>query len=113
MNQFYKILFITVSVFPLTASAVDFKGLINTVIEQLNILPGFLIGLAVLWFMWNVLSYIEAGDPKKREEAQKVVTYSIIAIFVMISVWGLVNIVIGTFNLDTGAITPPSIPSVN
>lgn len=90
----------------------DFKGLVNKIIEQTSILPGFIIGLAVIYFIYNVFLYIQSGsNPKQAEEATKMITYSIVFIFVMISVWGLVNLLVNTFNLDTNPIPIPKIPS--
>jgi cbb3-type cytochrome oxidase cytochrome c subunit len=42
-----------------------------------------------------------AGDDTQRAEAQKLVFWGVVGIFIMISIWGLVRILINTFNLDT------------
>lgn len=65
-----------------------------------SIIP-FLIGLGVLIFLVGVVQYIAAGDnEEKRTEGRNLIIFGIIAIFVMVSVWGLVNILVGTFNLN-------------
>jgi uncharacterized membrane protein YidH (DUF202 family) len=65
----------------------------------------FLIGLAVFLVMWGVFKFItSAGDETKRAEAQKLVLWGVIGVFVMISIWGFVNILRNTLFLD---ITPP------
>ncbi len=98
--------------FAMTASALDFKGFIENIKDQLDIIPGFIIGLAILFFIYNVFQYIQAGDPKKTAEAGHMITYSIIFIFVMLSVWGLVGILVNTFFPGGSApVTLPSIPS--
>ena len=74
----------------------------------------FLVGLAILFFLWGVLKYVTAGgDAAKRDEGRNVMLYGVIALFVIVSVWGLVNILVYTFDLDTGTIPdPPDLPTV-
>lgn len=70
-----------------------------------------IIGLAVLLFLWGVLKYVTSGgDPEKRTEARNTMIWGIIAIFVMVSVWGLVNILVDTFGLDNDVQSAPGIP---
>jgi hypothetical protein len=40
-----------------------------------------------------------AADEEKKEKAKSTVIYGVIALFVMISIWGLVNILYNTFGL--------------
>jgi fumarate reductase subunit D len=62
----------------------------------------FIIGLAVFIIIWGVFRMISgAGDDTQRAEAQKLVFWGVVGIFIMISIWGLVRILINTFNLDT------------
>ncbi len=109
-----KIFFILALSLPSITLAVDFREIVNRIIDQASILPGFIIGLAVVYFIYNVFLYIQSGsNPKQAEEATKMITYSIVFIFVMISVWGLVNILVGTFDLDSRPIPIPEIPTTN
>lgn len=67
-----------------------------------------IMSLALIYFLWGVLKYVKAGgDTAKRTEGRNVMVYGIIALFVMTAVWGLVNVVRGTFPLDD---TPPQAP---
>jgi len=71
------------------------------------------IGLAVLIFLWGVLKYVVAKDEESQKEARGVMLYGIIALFVMVSVWGLVNIFRQSLNLDENIIpSPPGIPGI-
>ena len=66
-----------------------------------------LIAAAVVWFVYGLFQLFLAADEEKKEKAKSTVIYGVIAIFVMVSVWGLVNILAGTFNLTkTGAQAP-------
>jgi phosphatidylglycerophosphatase A len=60
-----------------------------------------IIALAVLTFIWNIYHYFIVADPENKKDAGFYVMYSVIGLFVIISFWGLVNIVGNTFNLNT------------
>src|SRR3989338_7855311 len=61
-----------------------------------------LVALAVVFFLYGILKYITAGDDEeKRGKMKNIMIYGIIGLFVMISFWGIVNILINTFELDT------------
>jgi hypothetical protein len=66
-----------------------------------------LITLSVIIFIIGIIKYISAADdPSKREEGSKFMLYGIIALFVMISIWGLVGILQGTFGLGNTIVIP-------
>lgn len=69
-----------------------------------------LIGIAALLFIYGVLKYVlNQDDEEARKKARSLMIYGIIAIFVMVSVWGLVNLLSGTFDFDTNAPETPSV----
>ncbi len=69
----------------------------------LNIVLPLIIALAVVYFVWGMFQLFLASDEEKKEKAKNTVIYGVIAIFVMVSVWGLVNILVGTFGLKNTA----------
>lgn len=75
---------------------------INTVLVPLVFAAAFLV------FIWGVLQYVIAGghDEEKREQGKSLMLWGIIGFFVMASVWGLVNILRGSFTLNN---TPPPV----
>ena len=44
------------------------------------------------------------------KEARNVMIYGIIGLFVMVAVWGLVNVLINTFGLSTSVPQVPGLP---
>ena len=90
-----------------------FSGLITLIIDKiLNPLVILFVALAVFYFLWGVLKYIQsAGDEKSRKEGISMMTYGIIALFVMTAVWGLVNVLTNTFPLQYTRPNPPTINS--
>ena len=75
-------------------------GQINAVIN--TIIP-FLVGFAVLIIIWGVFNYISgAGDEEKRAQAKQYIVWGVIGVFIMLSVWGLVNVLVNSFALRKG-----------
>ncbi len=75
----------------------------------LNYTIPVIITLALIYFLWGVGRFIlSAGDEQKRGEARNIMVWGIIALFVMVSVWGLVNVLVSTFGLRfSNLIVPP------
>ena len=104
--------------FAQTSSAIPQNGItlmsvIDTVIWYLNEALLLLIALAVVSFVYNVIKYFIRADAD-RTEAGKYVMYSLIGFFVILSVWGLVNILQNTFGLKDSSISnAPTWDSIN
>ncbi len=88
----------------------DFKSLVDCAITMVvKPLVALFIGLALLYFLWGIVTYIRNLDnDTKRSEGRTMMIWGIIALFVMVSVWGLVGILTGTFQFDT---SEPPIPT--
>lgn len=74
-----------------------------------------LILLGVVYLIWGLLKYIGGKDDVTQKEGRQMVVSAIIALFVIVSIWGLVAILQNTFGLDensidTEQITPDCIP---
>lgn len=80
-----------------------FGGIVNSLI------PIF-IGLALLTFIWGVLSYIIAKDDATKQSARGVMIYGIIGLFVIVSIWGIVGLLRDSLGVEGDSeITAPSI----
>ena len=87
----------------------QFLGKLRGVLDAL--IP-FIIGLGVLVVLWGIFTYIAHGaEEEKRAEGKRFIIYGIAGLFLMLSLWGLVNLLVGTFNLDT-TIDAKQIPRV-
>lgn len=96
---------------PFVAFAKTIEDVIGVVSDILNVLVPFLIAIAVVVFLYGVIKYVTAGgDEAKRTEGRNTMIYGIIGLFVMVAVWGLVNILIETFELDTATPDVPELP---
>ncbi len=67
-----------------------------------------LFAIAFLTFLWGVYKYFILGatEEKSREEGRNFVLWGIIGFVVILSVWGLVAVVVDTFNLSPGGAAP-------
>jgi uncharacterized membrane-anchored protein len=87
-------------------------GAIDTVMGLITKLIPIVIGAAVLVFLFGILKFIFAGDEEARKSARSFMIFGVIALFVMVSVWGLVKFLQSTFGLQGSATTPPPPPQV-
>lgn len=70
----------------------------------------FMFILATLLFIWGVVKFIGgAHDSTEREEGRTFMIYGVVALAVMVGVWGLVFILTNTFGVGN---VVPQIPSV-
>ena len=80
------------------SNVTDFECFVAFAIGIINSALYLIIGFAVLLFMFGLLKYILAGgDEAKTKEARSYIIFGLIAIFVMMSVWGLVALLYNTF----------------
>jgi hypothetical protein len=89
----------------------NLEQLVRSATRILNDLVPFAIGLGVVVFLFGVVRYITAGAGEEKAAARNLMIYGIIALFVMVSVWGLVNFIgnaLGITNPDTQR--APNIP---
>lgn len=94
----------------LTFAAVNFDSILGEVGNALKIILPILISLAVIFFIYSLLLYIlKEGEEKAKAKTQMI--WGIVILFVMISVWGLVDILTETFNLDTSLPDMPKLPT--
>lgn len=61
-----------------------------------------LFSLAVVLFIWGIIQYfLNAENEEKRKKGKSFMLWGIIALFVMVSMWGLVGILTDTFGVKT------------
>ncbi|MBU6490756.1 hypothetical protein KGQ25_01120 [Patescibacteria group bacterium] len=88
----------------------------ETILYLINsVLVPLLFAIAFIVFLYGIAkAYIfSGGDPEKIKDGHKLVLWGLIGFVVMISLWGLVNVVSNTFGLaGYGApSTPTSYPA--
>jgi uncharacterized membrane protein len=84
---------------PFVGEAVTLAHTLNVVSGIVNALIPIVLALAVLFFFWGLATYmLKAGEEKK--EGISIMIMGTMAIFVMVSVWGIVRVLQQTFQVD-------------
>jgi fumarate reductase subunit D len=75
-----------------------FKALAESVVSVIEQLVLLIFTMALVVFLWGIVKYVflSMGDEKKLAEGKQVMFWGVIALFVMTSVWGLVQLIQST-----------------
>ncbi len=87
------------------AAAQNFGELVKIAISMVKSLIPLVIALSLLYFSWGLFQLVKTNNENAREDAIKMMTFGILALFVMVSVWGLVNIL--TTTVFAGGLATP------
>ncbi len=110
MNN-YLLLFLILA--PSTAFAqAGISGLLQSFGDLINPTIGVLVAIGLLVFFWGLAKFIfrVGGDEKAVEAGKKLMIWGLIALFVMVSVWGIVAFLEDAFlpgPSPTPGATPP------
>lgn len=63
-----------------------------------NTVISILITIAVIWIIVHVVRYLIAGGEEERKKGGMAILWGIVGLFVILSIWGLVNILTNTFD---------------
>ncbi len=76
----------------------DLSTSLDTITSLINRIIPLIISIALVLFLIGIVQFVTAGgDEEKRAAARGMIVFGIIALFVMVSVWGFVNILARTF----------------
>lgn len=77
----------------------DANSLTQKLIGLGNIAIYLLISLAILYIIWNIVQFLIKGsdDETARSKARGGILWGIVGLAVILSIWGLVNILTNTF----------------
>lgn len=87
--------------FPHMVFAQEITDLEDAVATIFNSIAPLFVGLAVVFFLWQLLKFtrLAEGD-KERDEAKGLMVYGIIAILVMVSIWGIIAVLTHMLDLQ-------------
>lgn len=93
-------LFFAVAPGSVFAAVTDFKSLMQLFVEMLGSVISLLYVFAFAAFFWGIALFIfNTNDDKKRTEGKTWMMWSVIALFVMITIWGLVGLLVNTVGI--------------
>ena len=84
-------------------------GLAQKVVS--NLVP-FAIGVAVLAFFWYLIQFILQPSAENKKQSLHGMGYAVLALFVMVSIWGIVGFFGSILGINQGGTIPiPGVPS--
>ncbi len=83
----------------------------ETIIGIMSVLATVIITLAIISFMFGLLNYIISESPDKKEKAKKYIVNGVIILTVMVSIWGILELIRYTFINNLGNIDISSNPT--
>ncbi|MCH7597832.1 hypothetical protein IID27_02170, partial [Patescibacteria group bacterium] len=86
-------------------------SIIDAIGDIITTITPVIVALALLYFFWGLAKYIlAAGDETAQGEGKRIMIWGIIALFVIVSVWGLVQVLNTTFGINQGTqVSPPAV----
>ena len=93
MKKLMKIIPLALVFLPAVALAqlTQTEGLIRRAGSIVDYLTTLMAGIALLVFFWGLVKFIFAqGSETSKLEAKKIMGWGLVALFVMVSIWGLI-----------------------
>jgi hypothetical protein len=95
---------------PFIASAqTGLGGVLVTINNLLAQVVPVLVGIGVVYFIWGVIQYVIADSEEAKSKGRDRIIFGIIGLAVVVSLWGLVNLLADTFVGEGSSITPPGV----
>lgn len=79
------------------AQSANASSILTTISGILNFIIPMLITFAIITFIYGVINYVIAKDDAAKEKGRNTMIYSIIGLFAIVAVWGLVQVLVNTF----------------
>ena len=101
---------------PFLASAetgtVDY--ILQKLVGYLNYIVPALITVAVVYFIWGVISFMTSSDEEAKKKGRTKIINGLIGLFVIVAFWGIIAVVKRTFDIGntTGQNITPCVPTV-
>lgn len=96
----------------ITSTAPTIGTLLCKVSQILSGVLPILIALAVIYFVWGVVSFVISDDEEAKTKGRDRIIYGVIGLAVIVGIWGLVNILSATFGIPSSGVNLPGIPTL-
>jgi putative Mn2+ efflux pump MntP len=89
------VLIIVLCMVPGAVSAVTFSDFMGTFDNVIAGAVPIILSLAVITMFWGIAKYMRSAEnSEERAKGRQFIVYAILALFVMFSLWGLVNVIV-------------------
>lgn len=88
------------------AAPPNFKALIEQLVGLIDLGTIALFSLAVVFFFWTVLMQMwgyDGGNAEQKQKLQETLFWGVLVIFIMVSIWGIIEILQQTLSSGLGA----------
>lgn len=106
-TKIYSALSVGLLALPSLASAASIYDTLALFNNVLNSAVALLITAAIVAVFWGVVLSLFTSEPAKKKEGIKVALYGVVAVAVMVSIWGIIRLLQQTFSVTS---TAPVIP---
>lgn len=73
----------------LAQPVVDFVDTVGTVVEMIVPIVSLIV---IIYFFWGLAKYVlSAGDAEKAAEGKSIMIWGVLALFVMVTIWGIIG----------------------
>ena len=86
---------------PSITSAATLTGTLVFASTFLNGIIGLFVTLAIVVFFWGLIKYLWSMSAEDAHEGLKIMFWGVIAIFVMVSIWGIIRLLQSTFQVTS------------
>ena len=91
----------------------SFSKAIFNLSNLIKTLTGLAFSLAFLAFFWGLFKYLGTNAEEEKKEGMRIIATSIVVVFVMLSIWGLIKLLKNTLSIsDTSADSTVNFPVV-
>ncbi|MFA6797369.1 MAG: hypothetical protein WCR40_01535 [Candidatus Paceibacterota bacterium] len=87
---------------PTSDTGISFDLLLQNILNEIvSPIIYFLLALAVVYFVWGMMTFIRNADSaEKRKEGYSHMLWGVVGIFIMISAKGLINLILSIMGLN-------------
>lgn len=75
-------------------------NLLYLAMQIINLVIPLLIAVALIVFFWGLISYVRKADSG---EGRKIMIAGIVALFIMVSIWGIIRLIGNTLGIQPGS----------
>lgn len=96
---------------PFFAHADTLRDVVIKIGDIIQLIIPLMVAIALIAFFWGLVKYLFAqGNEDSKTDGKKIMLWGIVALFVMVSIWGIIRVIADTFNIQQGTtVTPPKV----
>lgn len=89
-------------------------SVLATLIGYLNYIVPALITIAVVYFIWGVISFMTSSDEEAKKLGRTKIINGLIGLFIIVAFWGVIGLVKRSFDVgnSTGDSVVPCVPTL-